>query len=381
MNDVSYKLLNELTEMRGKFSNSDDYNIFNVLQLQRDETRLHSRMIADLLDPNGKHKMGDLPLQLFYETVKSCIGEIEPVFDDVQIKIEYPLGDKDCKSDRPTGGRVDILLINENHVIGIENKIGASDEDFQLTRYYNSLHDEFGEEKAVFLLYLNANGKKPLMNSIYKNNQKKECLSRENKEYFIISYQKQILIWLENIKSEINNSNDRFYDILVQYIDIIKSMIRRYEMLDKIQNILVDDKDNNQKQIHVDRFKSLTFIVDNFETIEKKFIFNVIEKIKENIENFALELKEKKNLHLIFEHKIDDRNTLVFKYLYKSHELYYGIIGEKKINFNESTQGGKNSAFTQKKRSTLFDNKTDTYVEIENIVNDCKQIINQVKGI
>lgn len=201
MNDDLYQLPNKLAEIRNKFTiSSTDYNIFSVLNLQKDETRLHSRIIADLLDPNGKHKRGDLPLRKFYKYVMFCFEGIEPVFDDVQIKTEYQLWNKDGKSDRPTGGRIDILLINENHVIGIENKIGASDEDFQLTRYYNSLHDEFGEEKAVYLLYLNPNGKKPSMNSIYKNNQKKECLSRENKEYFIISYQKQILIWLEKIK-------------------------------------------------------------------------------------------------------------------------------------------------------------------------------------
>ena len=379
MNDDFYQLLNKLAEIRNTFTISPtDYNIFSVLNLQNDETRLHSRMIADLLNPNGKHKKGILLLKKFYDVMKAYGVKIDPIFDDVQIKIEYPLGDKDCKSDRPTGGRIDILLINENHVIGIENKIGASDEDFQLTRYYNSLHDEFGDKKTVYLLYLNPNGKEPSMNSIYKNKQKREC----NKEYFIISYRIQILNWLENIKSEICNSNDRFYDILVQYIDIINSMIRRFEMLDKIQSTLVDEV---EKQIYVDRFKSLTFIADNIESIEKKFILSVIEKIeyklKENIDSFALERKEKQKDFLIFEYKINNGNTLIFKYRYKNHDLHYGINGDTNIDKNKFIEGGKNSAFTQKKRSSLLDNEKDTSVEINKIVEECKQIINQVKGI
>ena len=43
----------------------DNYNLFQVINMTSDETRIHSAMIADLLNPEGLHQMGDIFLKLF----------------------------------------------------------------------------------------------------------------------------------------------------------------------------------------------------------------------------------------------------------------------------------------------------------------------------
>lgn len=37
----------------------DNYNLFQVINMTSDETRVHSAMIADLLNPEGLHQMGE----------------------------------------------------------------------------------------------------------------------------------------------------------------------------------------------------------------------------------------------------------------------------------------------------------------------------------
>lgn len=48
----------------------DNYNLFQVINMTSDETRIHSAIIADLLNPEGLHQMGDIFLKLFINKLK-----------------------------------------------------------------------------------------------------------------------------------------------------------------------------------------------------------------------------------------------------------------------------------------------------------------------
>ncbi len=68
------QLLQSVTAIKNKYDEINrltgaDYNVFNVLRLKRDEVRLHSRFIGDLLNPKGKHGRGDVFLEF------TCIKE------------------------------------------------------------------------------------------------------------------------------------------------------------------------------------------------------------------------------------------------------------------------------------------------------------------
>ena len=49
-----------------------NYNIFYVLRVWSKEVVLHSRMIVDLLNPEGYHGMGNNPLLLFRDQLKEA---------------------------------------------------------------------------------------------------------------------------------------------------------------------------------------------------------------------------------------------------------------------------------------------------------------------
>ena len=47
----------------------ENFNVFNVLGLWSEEVRLHSAMLAELLNPEGSHGCGEAFLKLFIEQV------------------------------------------------------------------------------------------------------------------------------------------------------------------------------------------------------------------------------------------------------------------------------------------------------------------------
>ena len=61
-------LLDKMSVLRYKQEALDEhrpYNLFEVLRLSHDEVRLHSRVVADLLNPLGRHQLGAKPLESF----------------------------------------------------------------------------------------------------------------------------------------------------------------------------------------------------------------------------------------------------------------------------------------------------------------------------
>ena len=63
--------LEEQEERKKALAQGKEFNVFKVLKLSRSEVRLHSALIAEFLNPKGKHGMGDKPLEAFLEQV-SC---------------------------------------------------------------------------------------------------------------------------------------------------------------------------------------------------------------------------------------------------------------------------------------------------------------------
>lgn len=134
-----------------------DYNIFWLLKnLYRDETRLHSPFLADLLNPNGSHQQGMLFYDAFLEQLSGRGLPVEqyqvldPYF--VQVATEVPTGNITGHGD----GFIDVLLTYQapeaSFAIAIENKIYAEDKELQVERYHAYLQKYFSGKST--LLYL-----------------------------------------------------------------------------------------------------------------------------------------------------------------------------------------------------------------------------------
>jgi len=165
------------------------FNLFTVLLNEGDETRLHSRYLAYLLDPSGKHDCGSLFLTLFLEVLRKC--GVQTHEDAAREKLECLKGEVCFASEKASvqpevvvpEGRLDILIECPTWgAIAIENKIWAGEGNEQLLRYSTYLKRQYAH-RAHVLLYLTLDGK--------------TSTSAHGEKYYRISYKDHILPWLE----------------------------------------------------------------------------------------------------------------------------------------------------------------------------------------
>jgi len=167
----------------------EGFNLFKVINMTHNETSVHSRFIAELLNPKGSHGQGDAFLKIFTELF--C-RNLNFDYSTVNTKVEKSIGPKDLD----TGGRLDIIVSDgKSHCIVIENKINASDQEKQLIRYNNYAKSH----KESQLIYLTLYGNNPSEYSIKSEDQE---LKRDN-DYICLSYKSDILEWLKNCRKEV----------------------------------------------------------------------------------------------------------------------------------------------------------------------------------
>jgi len=233
----------------GQNSSPIDFNLFNIFFLNNVET-IHSLFIAELLRPNGRHKQGNLFLELFLKQLK--INDFE-ITKEIIVETEHYAGQIDLNYDE--GGRIDIVIYNtKGQAIFIENKIYAGDQKKQLIRYYN-YSKKFINPR---LYYLTLFGTSPSEYSIKSENYKLEINCND---FIIISYHKEILIWLETC---INQSTDNSVkETIKQYLNTVKKLTNQTlndKMKNEIKELLVTNID------YFDSFESIRFITDEIKS-------------------------------------------------------------------------------------------------------------------
>ncbi|MDR2885268.1 MAG: PD-(D/E)XK nuclease family protein, partial [Rikenellaceae bacterium] len=118
---------NELSRVSG-----EEFNLLRIAGLTADEVRVHSAILADLLNPCGSHGRGPVFLELFMK----ALGLPDMDISTSQIYVEKFIGQ--ISEDYATGGRIDISIEDrKGNCIAIENKIYASYQRRQLVRYNN----------------------------------------------------------------------------------------------------------------------------------------------------------------------------------------------------------------------------------------------------
>lgn len=211
----------------------DNYNLFKVINMTSDETRVHSAMIADLLNPNGQHQMKDVFLKLFIERLNGQTDHIVSfTCDNAKVECEKYIGPKTDTD----GGRLDIYLTDGiNHIV-IENKIYATDQENQLLRYHNFLKRCSKNKNDTLLLYLSLDGE---VHDIDKTTGGEEIT------FFTISYADFILNWLTDCRHKaIDKSLIR--EGIAHYLNLIKILTHQ---MDKEKNELINLIKSNPKYI------------------------------------------------------------------------------------------------------------------------------------
>lgn len=215
MDDILISLLNKTklvvsranTIFLEKEKRGENFNIFEVLRLQHDETRLHTPFIAELLSPDGSHGLKDLFLRAFIERF---LDDVDFTYSSACVKSEFNIGYK--SEDCTRGGVIDILISDEHeNAIIIENKIYADDQKNQLLRYYNYAKDR---KLNAYLFYLTLEGSQP----------HEKSLGNKDITYKCISYRKDILNWLERCV-ELSACFPMVRETIRQYITNLKMLL------------------------------------------------------------------------------------------------------------------------------------------------------------
>ena len=200
------------------------FNVFSILGVESRETSTHSAFLVELLNPDGSHGQGSIFLDLFI-TVLDKKGIRLPSNQKKQLEEKIDLGSCSVEKEKhlgrinkekTKGGRADILIRGSKGTICIENKIYAGDQENQLIRY----KEKYGANGLI--LYLTLYGSKATEWSTKSGENKLDA----GKDYFRISYKKDILEWLINCQKETVDI-PIVRDVIGQYIYLIKKLTRQ----------------------------------------------------------------------------------------------------------------------------------------------------------
>lgn len=205
------------------------FNIFTILRQEDDEVNLHSRFLAELLDPHGDHCQDCDLLAAFLRQVGIEGFQLK----NVSVRREY----RD----------IDMLVTNDEQAVIIENKIYAQDQERQLERYYHAIRDEGFDDICV--IYLTLHGDVP---SRYSLGGLPDRLGDDG--VYSISYEDDIHDWLETcIQHTCRHPGLR--ETLVQYQRLIERLTGQSLSKGYIMEIkeLLEDETNIELAVNISR--------------------------------------------------------------------------------------------------------------------------------
>lgn len=178
------------------------FNLFQILGIGHYEVKTHSPILAELLNPRGRHGQGDVFLNLFLTKLDIDKAAFDPA--RTRVECERYIGPKT----ETAGGQIDIVVEDGiRRRILIENKIYASDQENQLLRYHN--YDQNAD-----LIYLTLFGSEA---SDYSAG------SLDRGSYRKVSYEKEIRDWLRDCRKEAA-CLPSIREMLSQYIALIEEL-------------------------------------------------------------------------------------------------------------------------------------------------------------
>ena len=267
-------LLEQCSSIIKNFENNDiltgrKYNIFKVANINEKEV-IMCRVLADLLDPKGKHYRGDTYLKYFIEIVNEKLKT--PFILNTKNARVYTEYRTDIKR------RIDIVIEDEKIFIPIEVKIYAKDQENQVSDYAQFSRLKTGN-RNIQVLYLTIDGTAP--DNANKN------------EYIKISFKNEILMWLNKcLKNSDTENIIPIREILRQLIDAVKSICGKSEdekMEKAIEQLVFQSEDSVKTAIAVK--KALGSLEDY---AYKYFYEKVFPQIKEHIPNADWDDEDKK---------------------------------------------------------------------------------------
>ena len=251
-----------LKDIKKQMSEGAGFNVFRLCGVDHYET-LHSKILADFLNPKGSHGQGMLFLDLFCE-ILGRLGFEGSFSANVTVATEVTGYIKD-----ESVGRFDILLEDSStsSVCIIENKIFASEQPEQLKRYADWLQRERKGWKK-FLVFLTLNGREA-------------CSIKAPEKYCRMAYVRNddnknlpfLGKWIERCCAEMNSEN------------AVRNTLEQYKK--HINNLAKGERAMEERLLEVithGRFMEVAEkITSNYSAIKWSIIGGVIDDVRDRI--------------------------------------------------------------------------------------------------
>ena len=199
------------------------FNIFRVLDRERDEVGTHSRFLAELLDPKGSHGQAHRFLTTFLERCEAKAsrrfmrleGPVESFTWTVRTERWFTSFEEEEEDSR--SGRMDIMIssVDASFLLVIENKIGSGE-----TR---------ADQVASYLRWLESqkHWKRPEPKLVYLTVKGDDAKSApDSPDYIRLSYREDVRYWLTKLLPHIGVGAARLSQLLTQYLEVIDRLDR-----------------------------------------------------------------------------------------------------------------------------------------------------------
>ena len=298
------KLLKEAYEKSKDYlyEDSSRFNLLSIIEKDRDEAHIHSKVLYNLLSQNWGKKDKETFLTLF---LKEIGIEDENIYDKNWEVTREKAFDLDTIK-----GRLDFEIKSKDCIYIIEMKIDAGDQPEQLIRYQKFAKEQ---HKKYKIFYLTLDGHNASKKSIGKEENLEE---NEKVEYINISFQGEILNWLENclklvegkenksacisqyiasINKILGEKDTKIKDNILKSTEDIKTAITIYEKLnDKLQKVLKNFFEELNKKLK-NKLKDITPKSIYNESYIKDYYNYTLDKIPQDYPGLYIVLDENKS--------------------------------------------------------------------------------------
>ena len=289
------KLYDEIAALKG-----EKFNIFKILKVHADEVRLHSRFLAELLNPKGTHMQGAKFLKLFVHHFEDF--GFNEVTANVTIEKNIIIEGENGVRNR----RLDIYLRDEHgKEIIIENKIYAGDQPDQLYDYY-----QFASKGKSKLIYLTLQGDTPSDPSASK--------LKNDQHYFCFSYKEHIKEWLQACQKEVFDF-PILRETIKQYLinlGFLTNQSTNQNFIMAIEEILIDH----------DNYRLIKNINQAFVSLKINSMVHLMNELHDKLKT----LPGLENVGIFFSNRTDKINSdelkgLIQKYFQNNDVSQFGI--------------------------------------------------------
>lgn len=294
LNDIQ-KLINDFDELKIKERNGSTFlEIAKCPHLEN----VWTNILAFYINPNSEHNLHELLLKSIFQSVDKNVSLTN--LKGVKVKTEFPT---------KKGNRIDIVVIADNFVLGIENKVGAG--------LYNDLQDYSTriidlakiQELPTYKIVLS---KDPI------------DLSKDTNDFINLIYTKLIEIIKQNIGSYSGYSDTKYLIFLLDFLKNIENNINSNNMRENSEVI-------NFLQKNVDKVNKLLEYHNKFKNEFVEKLDNIDENIKRD--DLKAELKKlKKPTNLIG--SASNKETGRFTFQGEQYIKYNIIVGEISLFFS-----------------------------------------------